>query len=163
MKLRPVTYNFIDFMKGEGLQHGFVAQELQKEFPDTVYTSEDYIPDIFKQVEIDGFTFRMENHNLTNNDKIQLITHQGTPLFVNVIKVESDVITIDLEKALYENVFVYGKYVKNHLNINYNHLVSYNIAHTQALYLKIQEQDIMIKNLQSEIQKVTLYLEKLTI
>ena len=40
-QLRPVTFEFIDKKYGNGTQHGLIAQEVEKVFPDWVSTGED--------------------------------------------------------------------------------------------------------------------------
>jgi hypothetical protein len=144
--IQPVSYKYKDYLKGTTIQHGFIAQDLQKVLPNSVNTTNDFIPDIFVLSHLNSKQFQLSADVAINvDDKVRLIIKDVGQKDVLITSVDNGLITCDIEDGIDDvDVFVYGRYVTDFLSINHNHLISYTIAHTQELYK-------MIKSLQQEV------------
>lgn len=154
MDLRPVTYQFKDAAKGQGFHQGLIAQEVQSLLPDAVYTSTNYIPDIYKQAPCSNNIIYLQT-DLQINEKIRLITKDGQTMECLVTNSSIDNFVVNNDSNLNGDVFVYGRYVTDHLNIDYQHLLVYTMVHVQELYRIIQRQESTIQQMKQYISFVS--------
>ncbi len=173
LEIEITDYKFIDkITNGDRLHKKVIAQQLQSIYPVAVNITEGILPDVFdeaKTAEIKGNkTYIQTNkpHQFVSGDEIKLILEkQGEKKYtVNVIN--ENEFTVD--EPIHENVFVYGKKVKDLLTVDYDALTTLNISATQQLHkeieilkakLLIQEENN--KNLAQRLQSIEAFLGKL--
>lgn len=143
--LRLTEYNFIDTnSRGNTLQKGFIAQEVEQVIPEAVRQHSGFIPDIFSlATKIETIENRVnievpENITLQKGDMVRLITPSGT--------VETEVVDIISPKTFSvkmdntpEDIFVFGKEVDNFRAINYDYIFSTGIGAIQELSKQNEE------------------------
>ncbi|MBT7142625.1 MAG: DUF4082 domain-containing protein, partial [Bacteroidetes bacterium] len=144
-QLRLANYQFIDSIaKGNQLQKGFIAQEVEKVLPEAVNQHSEFIPDIFvlaNKVEKFENKIRIEipkNHYLQKGNFVRLISSSG--------KIETEVLNIISEKCFTikmdkvpESIFVYGKKVDDFRAVNYDYIFSTGIGAIQELSKQNEE------------------------
>lgn len=92
------------------------------------------VPDIYSPAKVqDGWVLLATD--LTAGERVQLIT-EGNVALRSVVEVCTDRFRVDA--ALPEQVFVYGREVRDFHNVDYDALTTLNLSATQALYRKLQ-------------------------
>ena len=153
-KLEPKTYNYIDPRNGNETVYGFIAQEIREVFPPGVRLHRDVIPDILKNVTINGniITFETDTELIVGNQvqiKKSSIENIGEELKV-VNKIDSKTYTLD-KQLEYTTGFCYGHYVDDFHYVIKNRLVPILWSATQQV---IKEQDLLKLKVQTlEIEK----------
>jgi hypothetical protein len=171
MLLKPKEYYLCDD-KDYNKKIGIIAQDVEIDFPELVYTDTEYIANIYSYATYDNFTITFDKDItdliniddelkilLDNNDKNNLeIVLDDTPYnnrykrkyckVVEIIDNYSFRIDIELKET---NIFVFGKKVNDFKKLDYESLYCLNISATQELYKLIQQQNIIIQNLQNRI------------
>ena len=147
IELKNFKYN-----NNNNINLGFIAQEVEKIYPNSVSYGKDFIPNINKNVVCSNnqliFTEDFDISFLNVND-ILLIDNNN----IEIIKIENNVITIN--KSLNKSsVFVYGTQVNDFRNIDKSYLYSVNILATQELIRINKEQKEIIENQQKRIESI---------
>ena len=159
MLLKPKQYYLCD-NKDYTKKFGVIAQDVEIDFPELIYTDSEYIANITSYATYDNFiiTFDKDITNLINiddelkivldnNDKNNLeIVLDDTPYnnrnkkryckVIEIIDNYSFKIDIELKET---NVFIFGKKVNDFKKLDYQSLYCLNIAATQELYNIIQQ------------------------
>jgi len=152
-KLSVSEYTYIDSIsKGNKLQKGFIAQEVEQIIPGAVNMHSDFIPDVFalasKLTKTENFVIieLPKVHNLKQGDLIRLITPIG--------KIEKKVVAVSTEtsfsvamKEAPESIFVYGKKVDDFRVVNYDYIFSTGIGAIQELSKENNKLNIQINDL----------------
>jgi hypothetical protein len=165
MRIVPVNYSHIDKPAHGGGRRtvGFIAQEVEAVWPDSVSKTTDFIPDImaFGRVieRVNDTTIIVEfqsddpNRVLDVGDKLRLIgdekTHAGY-----VTLVDGKTFTIVVSETFSNstsNIFVYGKEIDDFRVLNYDYIMTQNVAATQALYHKLVVAQEEIVELQERV------------
>ena len=148
-KLNVVNYSYIEDDKHK--KNGFIAQEVEKIFPDAVRTMNSYIPDIMLNAEVTAlrnsneYVLRLiknadihDNVVLNISDMIKIKvgdkSHYGR--ICNIDSKDSTIITVRFEnKLLYigQYVFVVGKLVEDFKAVDYTTIFSYLVSAVQYL------------------------------
>lgn len=169
MLLKPKEYYLCDD-KDYNKKFGIIAQDVEIDFPELIYTDNEYIANIYSYATYNNFiiTFDKDITNLVNiddelkivldnNDKNNLeICIDDTPYsnrykrkyckVVEIINNYSFKIDIELQE---ENVFVFGKKTNDFKKLDYQSLYCLNIAATQDLYKIIKELQARIEILEN--------------
>ena len=169
MLLKPKEYYLCDD-KDYNKKFGIIAQDVEIDFPELIYTDTEYIANIYSYATYNNFiiTFDKDITNLVNiddelkivldnNDKNNLeIAIDDTPYsnrykkryckVTEIIDSYSFKIDIELQE---ENVFVFGKKVNDFKKLDYQSLYCLNIAATQELYKIIKELQARIEILEN--------------
>ena len=170
MLLKPKQYYLCD-NKDYTKKFGVIAQDVEIDFPELIYTDTEYIANIYSYATYDNFiiTFDKDITNLINiddelkivldnNDKNNLeIVLDDTPYnnrnkkryckVIEIIDNYSFKIDIELKET---NVFIFGKKVNDFKKLDYQSLYCLNIAATQELYNIIQQLQNRILILESK-------------
>lgn len=145
-KLRVVDYKYIDVIdKGSAKNRGFIAQEVEKIFPEAISKNTDFTPSIYAIADeaiLDNSTGKLtivllKKHNLVEGDIVKIITTKGMKE-CKVVKINTEtVFTVDniTKKYLGEEkkIFVYGKLVSDFQILDYDYIFSVGISAIQAL------------------------------
>jgi hypothetical protein len=144
-KIKVRDYHLKDTAVDGGLRHkGFIAQEVEKIFPQAVIKSTDFIPDIYSQADslvvVDNkLTVTMKNpHGLQTGDVVRLITGSGEKIVSVDIVDEKNFSTSNWQENS-SAVFVYGKRVDDFRTVNYNAIFALGISAIQLLYKQVQQ------------------------
>jgi hypothetical protein len=132
INLLPNVYEY-KYIKDDITTIGFIAQEIEKLYPNAIKTISDFVPDINKSVKINRNTFILENHNLQVNDKLKINDQE-----VVVKNIKDNTITIDTIFNT-EYVYVYGKKVIDFKILDKNYLYKINVAITNNLIKRYRE------------------------
>jgi len=150
-KIELKNFKFI-YTEDDSINLGFIAQEVEKIFPNAIYLGKNFIPNIYINVKcINNKLIFTEDFDISflNVNDILLIDNKN----IEIIKIENNIITINenLEKSL---VFVYGSEVNDFRNIDKTYLYSINISVTQELIRINKEQKEIIENQQKRIENI---------
>ncbi|MCW3121999.1 MAG: tail fiber protein [Flavipsychrobacter sp.] len=142
-RLQVTDYQHIDsFQYGSKYDKGFIAQEVEKVYPEAVTKGQDFVPDIFSapnKVRANEGTvaFTMEKqHHLKDGDKVRFITKNGTkemPVTVTGVNTFS----INDTGTDYEQTFVFGRQVSDFRMVDYDRVFTLNVSATQQLSKEI--------------------------
>jgi hypothetical protein len=165
MLLKPKEYYLCDD-KDYNKKFGIIAQDVEIDFPELIYTDTEYIANIYSYAVYSDFTITLDKDItdlisvddelkilLDNNDKNNLeIAIDDTPYnnrykrrFCKVTEIiDNYSFKIDIELKE-ENIFVFGKKVNDFKKLDYQSLYCLNISATQELYK-------IIKDLQARIE-----------
>ncbi|MBI5412066.1 tail fiber domain-containing protein [Candidatus Peregrinibacteria bacterium] len=162
-KLHFIDYKYIDEIKnGSGVKSGLIAQEVEKILPQAVRQTSDFMPDIFqlaKSVKFDGkaktLTIQIEKaHGLKVGDLVRLVTPEGNSDFI-VSKVLSDTaFVVDGATRSFDQVFVYGKQVKDYRVLDYDQVFTLGLSAMQALDKKVEELTKENADLEARLEKI---------
>ena len=158
--LKVSEYNYIDSIgKGNTLQKGFIAQEVEQFIPEAVNTHSDFIPDVF--ILATNLT-KTENivtielpktHQLLQGDLIRLITPAGQ-LDKEVLEIVSEnSFSVSMTEEP-ESIFVYGKKVDDFRVVNYDYIFSTGIGAIQELSTKVDELENSNNYLLSKVEQI---------
>ena len=156
MELKPKEYYLCDD-KDYNKKFGIIAQDVEIDFPELIYTDTEYIANIYSYATYNNFIITFDKDItiniddelkiLLNNDKNNLeIVIDDTPYnnrykrrFCKVVEIiDNYSFKIDVELKE-ESVFVFGKKVNDFKKLDYQSLYCLNIAATQELLSMVQE------------------------
>ncbi len=137
--LKVTDFQYKDFIAhGNGINRGFIAQEVEKVFPQAVTRNTEFIPDIFDVAEKlslkDGILAITTNkpHKLATNDIVRLIS-DGKVLELQVKVLNEHTFTVKGTELPTDHLFVYGKKVNDFRVVDYQQLFSLGISAMQQL------------------------------
>jgi hypothetical protein len=168
MKLKPKEYYLCDD-KDYNKKFGIIAQDVEIDFPELIYTDTEYVANIYSYATYDNFIITFDKDFtiniddelkivLDNNDKNNLeIVLDDTPYnnryrrrYCKVIeKIDNHSIKIDIELKE-TNIFVFGKKVNDFKKLDYQSLYCLNLSATQELLLMVQELRARIEILENK-------------
>jgi hypothetical protein len=161
MKLIVTDYTHIDVVgKGAASKKGFIAQQIEAEFPEAVSQSRDFIPNVYEvpphiqyiqESQILEVT-TSKPHEFISGDMVKLIGDKTYELPVEV----KDAHTFLVKNWKYgkQNIFVFGKEVSDFRAVDYDRIFTLNVSATQALAKKVQELEKENAQLKSEVRKI---------
>jgi hypothetical protein len=149
MQLDVTNYRHIDTLtKGIGEVKGFIAQQVEKVFPQAVSAGVDAIPDIFSKpatLQVNGTeaTLRMPvAHQLEAGNRVRIIQDGGGQMEYDVVRTEGNAFTVkDWNTAVTEaeKVFVYGREVNDFRTVDYDKIHNLNVSATQELARQVEQ------------------------
>jgi hypothetical protein len=152
--IQPKTYKYIDEIgRGSDVIYGFIAQQVKEVLPQAVSEMKEIIPNIYKKAICSGNIITLENdisNELNIDDNIQIYIENGNSEMHKIININSNVIEIEKEINK-ENVFIYGKEIKDFNSLKKDYIFTLNVCATQELYKLITQQNIIIQDLQNRI------------
>ncbi|MCF8256719.1 MAG: tail fiber domain-containing protein [Flavobacteriales bacterium] len=146
-ELQVTEYAYIDSLEhGTRTKQGFIAQEIEKVYPNAINKNTDYIPNVFArstnisynaETQLAAITVE-KPHTLTVGDKLKLMTNDET-LEVTVEDVaDANTFTVKMD-TVEDLVFVYGKQVNDFRAVDYDQLFSIGIGAIQELAEQVEE------------------------
>lgn len=163
-KINIRQYDYIDKTKGKKVTYDIIAQELEKVFPEAVNHREDYIPSIFClstniSIDKDIITITLDKmHNLCVKDDIKLITKTSLEKYAIVTSINDNYsFTIDRwESMTTDQIFVYGKYVKDFHVVDKIHLGTLALAGVKELNQIVQQQQQLLARYETRLAQLEL-------
>ena len=159
-KLKVSEYNYVDSIgKGNTLQKGFIAQEVEQIIPEAVHTHSDFIPNVFTLATNLTKTENIvtielpKKHQLSQGDLIRLITPVGQLDKEVLMIVSSNSFSVSMSEEP-ESIFVYGKKVDDFRVVNYDYIFSTGIGAIQELSKKVKELENSNNYLQSKVEQI---------
>jgi hypothetical protein len=143
------TFSYIDQVQyGPQKRVGFFAQEVEKVLPDAVTKIKDFIPNIFAKCQAEGNCVTVVNHGLAEGTKVRVFSGED--------KIESNVHiidenTIELEKTLEKDVFVFGTEVDDFRVLNYDYMASVAFGGLKELSTLVKTQAQTIETLSERL------------
>ncbi len=150
LKLEVTDYTHKDtIMKGTDRVKGFIAQQVEKVYPQAVTTSFNFIPSVFSrpssvQVEGSKATFQMENaHNLVSGDLVRIYASaKSSEKDFRVTAVADDKSFTVAEwtgESIADQMFIYGKGVSDFRTVEYDRIHTLNVSATQELARRVAQ------------------------
>jgi hypothetical protein len=135
-KIEVTDYRYIDTVsKGSGKQKKVIAQQVEKVFPQAVSRGIDAVPDIFQKAEIiDGWVQLATD--LKKGDRVSLIGEKNEGVH-EVLEVELERFRTDFATDG-DEVFVYGREVKDFRHVDYEAIAMLNVSATQELARQLE-------------------------
>jgi hypothetical protein len=173
-----VKYDYIDIVKKpEQNIIGFIAQNIKQYIPSAIVSTEDFIPNIYKLLDINiinnnSFSINIPNDiNLSdlsgNNQEIKFYDYSNKEYIGIISNKEENILTIDISNNISEidysnnKLFIYGVKIQELLNINKDRIFAVFASATQQLIKDKEISDNKINNLQNTIQEQQLTIQNL--
>jgi hypothetical protein len=169
--LRVTDYKHIDFVENsDKYKKGFIAQEVEKVYPEAVSMGKEFIPNIYggpiaynenkmnKTVEM---VMPYAVKDLANGDKVKFITAQGDVYkIIDSISGRKFVIKDwDITDAKF--IFVYGKEVNDFRRVDYDRIHTLGISAIQELSKQIELLNALNSKLNTKLNQTQQELELL--
>lgn len=143
------TFSYIDKIQyGPQKRVGFFAQEVEKVLPGAVTHLKDFIPNIFKKCEATDKKVVISGHSLCPEQVIRVMHHESIDE-CKVVSVDGD--TIEVDKVIDGNVFIYGTQVDDFRVLNYDYMSSVAFGGLKELHALVKTQQKTIEALESRL------------
>jgi hypothetical protein len=150
MKLEVTDYTHVDTLsRGSASVKGFIAQQVEKVYPQAITLSYSFIPDIYAKpsavsIESEKTTFYVDcGHHLVAGDMVRIFSGKETD------QQDYSVVATDGDKSFTvaewrgetnpERIFVYGKGVSDFRTVEYDRIHTLNVSATQELARRVAE------------------------
>jgi hypothetical protein len=149
LKVEPKIYGYIDnIQRTNSNVYGFIAQQIRDILPEATELTTKFIPDIFKLVKKNENRINLNEEDLKKielGDVLEIYTKDNS-YDVKVIKKDNDGIEIDMN-IKDNDIFIYGRQVKDFHIIDKSYLYTLNICATQELARIVEGLKERINNL----------------
>ena len=165
LRLQPVEFKYIDEVEhGSDRKMGFIAQEVEKQFPQAVQTTTGFIPSVYQMSK--SISYNATNgelrvttekpHGFKVGDKIKLLTEKSSKVVSVVTAVNGDeTFTVgEWAEPGITSVFVYGKEVNDFHTVDYDRIYTLNVSATQELAAQLKTAQERLKQLEAENAKL---------
>ena len=156
-QIKPCYYQYINFIeKGIDKNIGYIAQEVEKIFPETSTFRHEYIPNIYRpgtciQESATNYTLTIENYH--TKDLLKDNSNNFLPLFImhknfekvkkiqilNVIS-DNEILIQSNDENISQDVLVYGQQIDDFHVLKYDHIFTHATAALQELDSVLQKQ-----------------------
>jgi Chaperone of endosialidase len=145
-QLRVTDYQFKD-IPAHGTQYhkGFIAEEVERFFPQAVSKRSNFIPDIYALAEkttLDAnvLTARLlDSHHFAEGDVVRLITETEGVKEVSVTVLDEKTFAVKDWAGGAGRLFVYGKKVDDFRTLDYQQIFSLGVSGLQQLSIEVDE------------------------
>ena len=156
-QLKVSNYTFIDTVaKGNHVQMGFIAQEVEKIVPNAVKKLQDYIPSIYDMAEGLVYDAKLKTltvttkkpHDFQAKDEIKLISLEKEHKVKADQIVDAHTFVVNNWEKAVDKIFVFGKQVNDFRTVDYDRLFTLGISSIQELSRKIdalQQENQLLK------------------
>ncbi|MBU0573728.1 MAG: tail fiber domain-containing protein, partial [Candidatus Margulisbacteria bacterium] len=154
-------YKHIDMVnKGSDVKKGFIAQQVEKVFPQAVSKTSDFIPNVYKMAEsvaydASGKTLKVtvkETPDLKVGDTVRLISDANYEKEIVAVNGRSFTVK-DWDKET-KGVFVFGKEVDDFRNLDYDCIFTLGVSAVQELSKQVKEQNEEIEALKKKVAEL---------
>ena len=141
--IEVTDYAYIDSVaKSAGKQKKVIAQQVEKIYPQAVSRNTDVVPDIYEMAEVRNGWVKLAT-NLKKGERIRLIGTKKEGIH-EVLEVAPDKFRTDFA-ADGDEVFVYGREVKDFRSVDYEAIAMLNVSATQELNRRLEMQIAELK------------------
>ena len=149
MKIEITDYKFKDVLdKGNRSQKKVLAQQVEQVYPTATNKGTDTVPDIYQLAKIKDGWIELAT-DLKKGERVKIIDAK-VKMIVEVLEARPERFRVDLpeEATSTEEIFVFGREVKDFMSVDYDALAMLNISATQELNRKILklEEELAEKN-----------------
>lgn len=149
MKIEITDYKFKDVLdKGNRSQKKVLAQQVEQVYPTATNKGTDTVPDIYQLAKIKDGWIELAT-DLKKGERVKIIDAK-VKMIVEVLEARPERFRVDLpeEATPTEEIFVFGREVKDFMSVDYDALAMLNISATQELNRKILklEEELAEKN-----------------
>ena len=171
-QLKVVNYSYIDqLVNGAKSKTGFIAQEVEAVNPKFVNQSTDFIPSVFalaQSVSINEDLLQLTTekpHGFEKGELVKLYA-QGKKEFILRIEEVSNSQSFSVKgwSESLDNIFIYGKQVKDFRAIDFDQITALSVGAIQELSKQVEilklENESLHKRISNEVQKQQSNIEK---
>jgi len=163
--LRITTFKKIDDKKNE-VNIGFIAQEVDEIIPESIGKMDNYIPDIYQMIDCiykdDEKEVIFDNKfNLKFRTRLKIIDQNENEFTGTIIDTENNKVVLSLDDnsrflPSFKNnkTFLYGKNVNDFHFVKKDYIFAVAISATQELSKQIKNQEKIINDLTSRLEKL---------
>ena len=131
-------YTYIDTVaKGAGKQKKVIAQQVEKVYPQAVSRNTDVVPDIYQNAVVKDGWVKLAT-NLKKGERVRLISGKTEGIY-EVLEVAPGKFRTDFG-ADGDEVFIYGREVKDFRSVDYEAIAMLNVSATQELSRRLEKQ-----------------------
>jgi hypothetical protein len=146
MGIQITDYTFKDTVGRGSEQHKkVIAQQVEKVYPQAVSKSTDVVPDIYQKADLKDGWVELKT-DLKKGERVRLISRRGDMSIHEVAEVKKDKFRL-LATPEGDEVFVYGREVKDFRAVDYEAISMLNVSATQQIK---KEKDAEVKALKDE-------------
>ena len=136
--IEVTDYTYVDTVtNGTGKHKKVIAQQVEEVYPLAVSRSTDIVPDIYQKARIEDGWVKLPT-NLKRGERVRLIGKNNEGIH-EVLEVAEDKFRTEFA-ADSDEVFVYGREVKDFRNVDYNAITMLNVSATQELNHRLEKQ-----------------------
>jgi hypothetical protein len=163
IKITDFTYKDT-IAKGDRPQKKVIAQQVEQVYPQAINKSTDEVPDIYRKATLKDGWMQLTT-DLKVGDRVKLIGEKEKGVYP-VLEVRDGAFRTDFKPST-EQVFVYGREVKDFRTVDYEALSMLNVSATQELarQLKSQQQELtrLHANLNQALAEKEALLKRLSV
>jgi len=151
MDIEITDYHYKDKVaSNNGPQKKVIAQQVEKVYPQAVSQISGLVPDVFKKAAVkDGWVELASD--LKKGDRVKLIGKKAEAIH-EVLEIRDGAFRPDGQVAD-EQVFVYGREVKDFRTVDYDAIAMLNVSATQELARKLQAENAALRHELAEQEK----------
>ncbi len=151
MGIEITDYYYKDKLaNGNGSQKKVIAQQVEKVYPQAVSQMSSVVPDLFKKAAVKGGWVELAS-DLKKGDRVKLIGKKAEAIH-EVLEIRDGAFRPD-GQVEDEQVFVYGREVKDVRSVDYDAIAMLNVSATQELARKLQAENAALRHELAEQEK----------
>ena len=152
LSIQVTDYTYKDTIsKGNGPQKKVIAQQVERVYPQAVTKSTDVVPDIYRKATLRDGWVEMAT-DLKVGERVKLIGEKEKGIYP-VLEVRDGAFRTDFKPAT-NQIFVYGREVKDFRNVDYEAIAMLNVSATQELARKLAAKDGEVSKLQTQVSQL---------
>lgn len=171
-KLKVVNYAYIDqLLNGNKIKTGFIAQEVEEVNAQFINQATDFIPSVFalaQSVSINEDLLQLTTekpHGFEKGDLVKLYAQGKKEFILRIEEVRnSQSFSVNGWSESLDNIFIYGKQVKDFRAIDFDQITALSVGAIQELSKQVEilklENESLQKRISNEVQKQQSEIEK---
>lgn len=136
--IEVTDYSYKDVLtKGSGTRKKVIGQQIERVFPQAISKVTDVVPDIYQPAAIEDGWVALAT-DLKTGERVKLITEKGEDVH-EVLEVTPDKFRVDFNHEE-DQVFVFGREVRDFLTVDYDAISMLNVSATQQLKKELDQE-----------------------
>lgn len=159
-RIEITDYLYKDVLsKGADLHKKVIAQQLESAYPQAVSKITNVVPDIYQKASVkEGWIALVTN--LKVGERVSLIRDEGDDVY-EVLEVRAGAFKVGLDTDA-ENLFVYGREVKDFGLVDYDAISMLNVSATQEMVRRIEMMNLEVTMLKKQVKELIDLLTRLS-